>query len=64
METDFPSASYDIISVLQTASTTEAMRAAWAKADCGGYVAANKIIAHGTVPEIDITLGLCIRAKN
>ena len=63
LEADFPSADYDIVNVQPTANTTEAMRKAWSKADCGGYSDTNIITAHGTVPAIDIVLGLCVRER-
>lgn len=63
LETDYPSADYDIVNVQPTANTTDAMRKAWSKADCGGHSATNVITAHGTAPVIDIILGLCVREK-
>ena len=63
LESIYPSTEYDIVNVQPTANTTEAMRKAWSKADCGGYSTTNVITAHGAVPEIDIVLGLCVRPK-
>ena len=63
LTSDFPDDEVDIINVQPTANTTEAMRKAWSKADCGGHSPTNIITAHGAVPTIDIVLGLCIRQK-
>ena len=63
LEADYPSTDYDIVNVQPTANTTEAMRKAWSKADCGGHSPTNIITAHGAVPTIDIILGLCVRQK-
>ena len=59
----YPSDLYDIVDALPVADTTPAMRKAWIKADCGGHHDTNVIVAQGTVPTIDIIIGLCIRPK-
>lgn len=63
LESVYPSDSYDIVNVLPTTNTTEAQRAAWAEASCGGYNSSNIIVANGTVPTIDIVLGFCVKEK-
>lgn len=63
LESIYPSTTYDIVNVLPTTNTTEAQKTAWAAAECGGYNSTNVIIANGTVPTIDITLGFCVRVK-
>lgn len=63
LESDYPSATYDIEDVIPNSSTTSAMRNAWAAADCGGYEATNIIRCHGAKPTIDITLGVCVKKK-
>lgn len=64
IESTYPSASYDIIEISPNENTTDAMREAWAKADCGGYYATNKFKAHGDVPTIDIVVSLCVVNKS
>ena len=63
LSADFPNNEVDIVNVQPTANTTEAMRKAWSKADCGGHSDSNIITAHGAVPTIDIVLGLCVRRR-
>lgn len=63
LESTYPSASYDILDVVPYDSTTDAMREAWAKADCGGYQSSNQIKAHGTVPTIALNMMICYVAK-
>lgn len=63
LENLYPSASYDIENVTTCESSTTAMRTAWNKADCGGFVSTNKIISHGTVPTIDIIVSMKIIKK-
>ena len=63
LEAAYPSAEVDIVNVQPTEHTTGAMRKAWSKADCGGHSPTNVITAHGTVPTVDIVLGLCVRRR-
>ena len=63
LESLYPSNSYDILDVLPNNSTTAAMRNAWILADCGGYEATNIIKCYGKVPDIDIVIGISVRAK-
>lgn len=63
LESLYPSASYDIENVTTCEASTEAMRKAWNKADCTGYAATNKIIAHGTVPSINIIISMKVIKK-
>ena len=62
-ESQYPSSSYDIVSILPNQNTTAAQRNAWIAADCGGYYATNIIVAKGTVPTIDIPLTLLLVSK-
>ena len=62
-ESVYPSSSYDISDILPNENTTDAQRAAWIAADCGGYCTTNKIIAHGSVPTIDIPVTLALVQK-
>lgn len=62
LESDYPVSQYNIINFLPNTSTTDAMRKAWAKADCAGYnPTQNVLTAHKTVPTIDIVGTLFIR---
>lgn len=64
LETQWPSATYDIVDVLpNSTTTTAAQRTAWVNADCGGYESTNIIRAHGTVPTVDIPVIVCTRRK-
>jgi len=62
-ESTYPSTDYDIVDVLPVSATTAEMRAAWIAADCGGYEPTNIIRCHGTVPTINISIGICVRSK-
>lgn len=62
-ESDYPSASYDILDITPAEAATDAERKAWISADCGGYRSTNTIYAHGTVPSITIPVVLLLRAK-
>lgn len=62
-ESSYSSSSYDIMDIIPNENTTSAQRDAWIAADCGGYYTTNIIIAHGTVPTIDIPITLVLMAK-
>lgn len=57
-ENTYPYTRYDISGIVTAENATDAQRAAWANADCGGYESENVIVAHGTVPAIDIPVML------
>ena len=58
LENVYPYTRYDICGIVTAESATDAERTAWREADCGGYESENVIVAHGTVPEIDIPVML------
>lgn len=63
-ETNYPSSSYDIIDIVPIDSTTtDAMKSAWAAANCYGYNETNIIKAKGTVPSIDLTMKMILLSK-
>lgn len=62
-ESIYPSSKYDILDIVLDEDATAEMRKAWSKADCGGYYSTNQIIAHKTVPMIDLNMKMCVRAR-
>ena len=63
LENTYPYTRYDISGIVTAENATEAQRTAWREADCGGYESENVIVAHGTVPEIDIPVMLGVVDK-
>lgn len=62
-QTTYPDATYDILGILPSENTTDAMLEAWTAANCGGYRATNTIKARGTVPTIDLVMKINVRYK-
>lgn len=63
LESLYSSDVYDITAVLPTNHTTSTQLVAWGNARCGGYQPTNVIVARGTVPSIDIIVGVCVRKQ-
>lgn len=62
-ETAYPSSRYDIQGVQLAENATDAQRTAFKAMDSGGYTSTNIIVAHGTVPSIDIPVMLGVIDK-